>query len=207
MGNRAIIKGKGSDLGVYVHWNGGVDSVTAFLEYCKLKGYRSPETDNYGYARLCQVIGNFFGGSLSVGISRVKNIVTPKYVESLWLDNGIYEVENWEISAHYNPHLVEESQEHHEGYELKDMLLKIDGCMPKDEQLGKDFILAEIVETNTLKIGDKVYVKRYDEKYEIHTVVGIRSDGPYVDLYDCNWGYSWNVNNYIKEKFVRKVPN
>ena len=53
MGNRAIIKGKGQNLGVYVHWNGGIDSVTAFLEYCKLKGYRSPDTDTYGVARLC----------------------------------------------------------------------------------------------------------------------------------------------------------
>ena len=37
MGNRALIKGKGSNLGVYVHWNGGYDSVLAFTHYCKLK--------------------------------------------------------------------------------------------------------------------------------------------------------------------------
>ena len=207
MGNRAIIKGKGSDFGVYVHWNGGIDSVTAFLEYCKLKGYRSPETDSYGDARLCQVIGNFFGGSLSVGIEKVERFMDPEYVESLCLDNGVYEVENWGILAHYNPHLIEESWENHEGYELQDMLLKIDGCMPKDEQLGKDFITAEIADTNTLKIGDKVYIKRYDEKHEIHTVVGIGDDGPYVDLYEHNGDYSWNQNNYIREKFVRKAPN
>lgn len=60
MGNRAIIKGKNQALGVYVHWNGGYDSVNAFCTYCKLKGYRSPETDTYGIARLAQVIGNFF---------------------------------------------------------------------------------------------------------------------------------------------------
>lgn len=56
MGNRAIIKGKNQALGVYVHWNGGYDSVNAFCTYCKLKGYRSPETDSYGIARLAQVI-------------------------------------------------------------------------------------------------------------------------------------------------------
>ena len=30
MGNRAIIKGFGTNIGVYVHWNGGYDSVLAF---------------------------------------------------------------------------------------------------------------------------------------------------------------------------------
>ena len=29
MGNRAIIKGVGTNIGVYVHWNGGYDSVLA----------------------------------------------------------------------------------------------------------------------------------------------------------------------------------
>ena len=72
MGNRAVITTSefmnlhediqfSNELGVYLHWNGGRDSVTAFLTYCKLKGYRPPETDCYGWARLCQVIGNFFG--------------------------------------------------------------------------------------------------------------------------------------------------
>ena len=59
MGNRAIIKGHGNSLGIYLHWNGGRDSVEAFLAYCKLKGYRSD--DSYSWARLAQVIGNYFG--------------------------------------------------------------------------------------------------------------------------------------------------
>lgn len=37
MGNRAIVKPEGKDIGVYLHWNGGIDSVTAFLKYCELK--------------------------------------------------------------------------------------------------------------------------------------------------------------------------
>lgn len=32
MGNRAIITTKKRDLGVYLHWNGGRDSVGAFLD-------------------------------------------------------------------------------------------------------------------------------------------------------------------------------
>ena len=89
MGNRAIIKGKGTNIGVYVHWNGGYDSVRGFTEYCKLKGYRSPEEDSYGIARLCQVIGNFFGGTTSVGIQQMPgtermNINKAKKYWGLW---------------------------------------------------------------------------------------------------------------------------
>jgi hypothetical protein len=65
MGNRAVITTEEylkdeNTLGIYVHWNGGRDSVEAFLTYCKLKQYRTPEDDCYGWARLCQTICNFF---------------------------------------------------------------------------------------------------------------------------------------------------
>lgn len=60
MGNRAVITTeenfeKNSGLGVYLHWNGGRDSVQGFLEYCRLRSFRRPESDDYGWARLCQV--------------------------------------------------------------------------------------------------------------------------------------------------------
>ena len=44
------------------------DPDEAFIKYCGLHEYPSPDQGSYGWARLCQVIGNFFGGSLSVGI-------------------------------------------------------------------------------------------------------------------------------------------
>ena len=94
MGNRAVITTKEgyiiqeSNLGVYLHWNGGRDSVEAFLKYCELKGFRSPENDCYGWARLCQVIGNFFGGGNSVGIDVVENLDCNNF------DNGVYIIEN-----------------------------------------------------------------------------------------------------------------
>ena len=98
MGNRAVItacKNKEPqctyDIGVYLHWYGGRDSVEAILAYCEAKGYRAPDTDCYGWARLCQVIGNTLGGTLSVGIDCCK-----------WLDcdngdNGTYIISGWAI--------------------------------------------------------------------------------------------------------------
>ena len=91
MGNRAVITTERKDLGVYLHWNGGKDSVQAFLKYCELKGYASPEYDTYGWARLCQVIGNFFGGTNSVGISRYEESDRDNF------DNGVYIIRNWQI--------------------------------------------------------------------------------------------------------------
>ena len=69
MGNRAVIKFEGSDIGIYLHWNGGVESVLAFLKAAKELGVRDPLCDPpYFTARLVQIIGNFFGGTLSLGV-------------------------------------------------------------------------------------------------------------------------------------------
>jgi len=124
MGNRAVITTRQKKIGVYLHWNGGRDSVEAFLEYCKLKGYSSPENDNYGWARLCQVIGNFFGGTLSVGIDKYENLDIDNG------DNGVYVIENWKIIDRLH---FEGSEQ--QNYDLKEMLLEINKHQPEHEQL------------------------------------------------------------------------
>ena len=68
MGNRAVITTPERKVGLYIHWNGGRDTVEPLLRYCELKGYRDPSKDDYGWARMCQVLGNFFGGTNCVGI-------------------------------------------------------------------------------------------------------------------------------------------
>ena len=63
MGNRAVISmacegiPKEYSPSIYVHWNGGRNSVESFLETAKRLKVRPEET--YGMARLCQIIGNF----------------------------------------------------------------------------------------------------------------------------------------------------
>ena len=54
MGNRAVITTPERKIGLYLHWNGGRDTVEPLLRYCDLKGYRAPGSDSYGWARLCQ---------------------------------------------------------------------------------------------------------------------------------------------------------
>lgn len=87
MGNRAVITVEGSKVGVYLHWNGGIESVTAFLRAAKDLGVRSPCGDaSYFYARLVQIIGNYFGGTTSVGIDALDQLDTDNG------DNGVYYV-------------------------------------------------------------------------------------------------------------------
>lgn len=88
MGNRAVIEFKGQGIGIYLHWNGGRPKVEAFLQVAKDLHLRS---DNYGPARLCQIIGNWMGGGLSLGIGTIDRLDTSNG------DNGTYVVDHWEI--------------------------------------------------------------------------------------------------------------
>ena len=45
MGNRAVITTENKKIGIYLHWNGGRDSVEAFLKYCELKNYSLGELE------------------------------------------------------------------------------------------------------------------------------------------------------------------
>lgn len=141
MGNRAVITTEAKDLGVYLHWNGGRDSVEAFLLYCKLKGYRCPENDNYGWARLCQVIGNFFRDGLSVGIDRYDKLDTDNG------DNGVYIIKDWQIIG----------REFYDGpeqdsYTLEEALPLINLSQPEDEQLDQEDMLEAIKKYTTKPI-------------------------------------------------------
>ena len=136
MGNRAVITASTSpnvaccnDIGVYLHWNGGRDSVQAFLAYCKLRGFRPPETDGYGWARLCQVIGNFFGGDLSIGIDRCDRLDCDNG------DNGVYVMKGWEIVDRKYFNRAEQMN-----YDLAQMVNEIDQCQPDSERLGENKI-------------------------------------------------------------------
>lgn len=136
MGNRAVITTRDKRIGVYLHWNGGRDSVEAFLKYCELQGFRCPEDDCYGFARLVQIIGNFFGGGLSLGIDEYNRLDTDNW------DNGVYVIENWKIVDRLFMHGVEQKE-----YDLKEMLKSIDEAQPESMRLFKD------VEAENIDLG------------------------------------------------------
>lgn len=199
MGNRAVITTKknwiNDGIGIYLHYNGGRDSVEAFLKYCELKGFRSPSSDSYGMARLCQVIGNFFGGGLSIGIN------TLWHLDCNNCDNGVYIIEGWEIvDREYF-----DGEEQNE-YDLNKMLQEIDKRQPEEEQLG-DFLKKEEKSIEDIDVGDEVYFVDYSGKVQHKTVVGIGEDKfvngtnvkdiPFMDLYENDGSYDRNINNYL----------
>lgn len=210
MGNRAVITTEenfnNNGVGVYLHWNGGRDSVQAFLKYCKLKGYRAPETDCYGWARLCQVCANFFGGSFSIGIDTVDRIGCNDF-----LDNGVYIIENWEIVGRKFFDNCEEQDE----YDLNEMLLAIDGQMPEHDQIGKDYLSAKVIKPSEMQVGDVVAFLDWDGGILKARVVGIGKDEvvnghnvkgiPYIARWNLDNHPSKNVNNYLFDESTDKA--
>ena len=174
MGNRAVIINKKdmkngkispNQIGIYLHWNGGRDSVSAFLKYCEYKNYRTPDTDCYGWARLCQVIGNFFGGNLSLGIDCAKNFDCDNG------DNGVYIIEGWNIVGRKYFKGKEQND-----YSMFDMLYEIDGTQPKSEQLGKQFWAAEDLPIEAIDIGDKVFISNSNGTYSLEEITSLAND-------------------------------
>lgn len=209
MGNRAIITTPKRQLGVYLHWNGGRDSVEAFLKYCELREFRPPEVDNYGWARLCQVIGNFFDADgLSVGIM-------PYSTDSRMNpgDNGIYIIKNWKIVDRVYPGY--ESFQEQNKYNLEEILEAIDERQPKEQQLG-DYLKAEEVPTSLIRIGDTVFIKELNGVFKPYEVIGVGAKGKIVNGYKIEgipYVYRYgelaegNINNYLLSETVRIKSN
>ena len=144
MGNRAVITAStaedvahSKDIGIYVHWNGGIDYVRAWLTWCKLKDYRKPTDDNYGWARLCQTIANCFDAGLSVGIDTCDHLDCANGI------NGTFIIKGWDIVGrkYFSGEEVDEQK-------LYSLLLIIDSMQPMQEQLGPSQIQARLNKLN-----------------------------------------------------------
>lgn len=219
MGNRAVITTRDRKLGVYVHWNGGRDTIQPLLKYCELKGYRPPSRDSYGWARLCQVLGNFFGGTTCVGICPY---TTDRKMDPG--DNGIYVIDGWNIverlTADYDKDYnivgmrsYAPSEEQHE-YGFDEMLRVFDQCMPEEDRLG-EYLDAVEVPVAELQLGDMVWMREADDKFKAYPVVGFgtgavngadREGVAYVKRFDHHGDYSWNGNNYPQGETCRIAP-
>ena len=99
MGNRAVIttstlRTKG--VGIYLHWNGGPESILGFLAAAKARGFRDPAGDSsYALARLVGLIHEFFGidQDTSLGIGLLNELDTNNG------DNGVYVIgKGWTIT-------------------------------------------------------------------------------------------------------------
>jgi len=97
MGNRALViftddTETTDGVAVYFHWNGGPESVYAFVDYLASKGGMRNDA-SYTAARFIQVAGNFLGGTTSLGIQSVPTLVSDLREQAAGFshgDNGLY---------------------------------------------------------------------------------------------------------------------
>ena len=98
MGNRAVIQIENDPLEIYLHWNGGRDSIDPMLVYAREQGIGSGD---YGVARLCQIIGNTLGGTLSLGVAPKGSYLGDEDNGTYVLDSQLKIVERKGISDHF----------------------------------------------------------------------------------------------------------
>lgn len=203
MGNRAVILNKNdmladgkinpNQIGVYLHWNGGRDSVSAFLKYCKLKGYRSPSTDCYCWACLCNVISNFFGDGMSLGIDIASRLDCNNY------DNGVYIIDRWEIVGRLYNHGTEQAN-----YNVDSFVLELNERMPEqsrmDARVLKELLKAEEVPYQELTLGDVIWTQ-YSGDWEKLIVTEVQE---HSGLIVCSGPHGKSTSLY-KPAFVLKV--
>jgi hypothetical protein len=97
MGNRALVifcddADTTGGAGVYLHWNGGPESIYPMLDYLSGKAGMN-HSASYTMARFCQAVGNFFGGTTSLGILPVPALVSDLREQAASYshgDNGLY---------------------------------------------------------------------------------------------------------------------
>lgn len=128
MGNRAVITTSDSlnEMGIYLHWNGGRDSVEGFLAYCQMKGF-AEDDEQYGFACLCGVIFNTFGNGTDLGLDIAHNLDCNNY------DNGVFIIKGFDIVGRkYHDESCEQLE-----YDLREFVKNIDDAMPEKMRLTK----------------------------------------------------------------------
>lgn len=128
MGNRAVLVWKDENghydddtMGVYLHWNGGRDSIEAFLAYCQMKDLKSPsENVSIGIRNFVDVVSWFFGSNQSIYIDKLSCLDQDNY------DNGVYVCDGWKIVDRKYMHGAEQDE-----HDFEEMLQAINRRQPE----------------------------------------------------------------------------
>ena len=94
MGNRAVIQFAGSNFGMYVHWNGGYDSVAPFLSVAREvdkvhKLFKGCDPEQF-LRRLALLWGATFEGIAECG--PVSTLDCDNYDNGVYLINGQFDI-------------------------------------------------------------------------------------------------------------------
>lgn len=141
MGNRAVVtfdeKPNPNSIGIYLHWNGGAESVLAFLEAADRLDVRDNNDASYQLARVVQIIGNYFGGTTSVGVGRLRELDCDNG------DNGTFAV-----SRNKGTTTIKHSRDGKTGWKDLDL-----AEIKKHDYWKGDQLLNEVLKANAKAIG------------------------------------------------------
>lgn len=206
-----MITTQGAPLGVYLHWNGGRDSVEAFLRWAELAELPPLRKDGRGFTAFAAVLCNFFGNDGNT--VEIEAIDPRNLTQHVTEDNGIYLVEGWEIVGRLGAPTFEQNS-----YKLETMLAEIDKGQGVGDQLGA-YLLAQDVPTESLSVGDRVWGRaawNAPTRFQEYTVLGFGENRmingtnvlckPYIDRFD-NDGNAQNINSYIRTDTARVTVN
>jgi hypothetical protein len=119
MGNRAVIAlDEYSDdaIGIYLHWNGGRDSIEGFLQAAREQMSGRLGDPRYGRARLIQVIGTFMEGSLSLGMGKCSELDCDNG------DQGVYIVDSETLTITGRRYRKNQEQKAHDSAEIAQLI-------------------------------------------------------------------------------------
>ena len=197
MGNRAVVTTEdnfnNNGLGMYLHWNGGRDSIEPLLLYAKLRDIETPNS-SYFWARFAQIVGNALGGTMSLGVDTVNHLDCDNF------DNGVYIIDN-------NFEIVDrkyfKGQEQNE-YDIVEMLEEIDKSQPEGSRLENS--LKEWSGDYAELIPDSLKKKVEDTSFSSITILSVtKTDDeiPYevkVRLKDDSIDSKYSFNFYSLEE-------
>lgn len=126
MGNRAVITTLENEKGIYIHWNGGRDSVEPILWYCKnlMPKTQFAKTELERIAFVMDLLG------LNPEIDEMRKLDCDNY------DNGVYITDGYKIIARAYMHGKEQ-----DAYNFTEFVMHINENMPKQWQRNEDYIL------------------------------------------------------------------
>lgn len=151
MGNRAVIAHKDSPIAVYLHWNGGMDSVKPLLDYCKIAGFPSPNEYGDGFTQLGAVAMNFIGdaGSIISTKDREPNEFNPG-------DNGIYWIDkDWNIVERETYDGFTEQNTH----DYWEMLVEWQEVQGRGTTIPFHMLATDQVTTDDVSTGEYIYAR------------------------------------------------
>lgn len=203
MGNRAYIMSKhNNDVAVYVHWNGGADSIVPLFDFLGRVhpngGFKGDFMDGVAFAQFIQVFSNAFGEAT---MEQVDGSDKEKLADGI--DNGVYVVDGWNI--------VEKVKGCCEsaGHDYDEMLVYINSRQPQHMQLSVDMLSArQAGEDNPMQVGDVVWSVNFG-KAESYPVLWQQEEDRVLNGYNIKgrmfidrYGVD-NINSYVEPENSR----